>query len=55
MSKSEQTHAERNCGYRDHCICDDLLKSLNYQDHSQYRMSAAEVMTAALTAAAFFG
>lgn len=38
-----------------YCVCDDLLKSLNYQDHSQCRMSAAEVMTAALTAAAFFG
>jgi hypothetical protein len=38
-----------------YCVCDDLLKSLKYQDHSQCRMSAAEVMTAALTAAAFFG
>jgi hypothetical protein len=55
MSKSEQTHAERNCGYRNYCICDDLLKFLNYQDNSQCRMSAAEIMTAALTVAAFFG
>ncbi|MGX9725777.1 MAG: transposase [Candidatus Electronema sp. VV] len=38
-----------------YCVCDDLLKSLNCQDHSQCRMSAAEVMTAVLTAAAFFG
>jgi hypothetical protein len=30
-----------------YCVCDDLLKSLKYQDHSQCRMSAAEVMTAA--------
>ena len=37
------------------CVCDDLLKSLNCQDHFQCRMSAAEVMAAALTAAAFFG
>jgi hypothetical protein len=34
-----------------YCVCDDLLKSLKYQDHSQCRMSTAEVMTAA----AFFG
>ncbi|WP_417910625.1 hypothetical protein [Candidatus Electronema sp. PJ] len=30
-----------------YCVCDDLLNSLNYQGHSQCRMSAAEVMTAA--------
>jgi hypothetical protein len=34
-----------------YCVYDDLLKSLKYQDHSQCRMSTAEVMTAA----AFFG
>jgi hypothetical protein len=35
-------------------ICADAIKSLNYQDDPQCEMSAAEVMTAALTAAAFF-
>ena len=35
-----------------YCVCDELLKSLNHQYHFQCRMSAAEVMAAALTAAA---
>ena len=36
------------------CLCDDFLISEGWRDAPQCAMSAAEVMTAALTAAAFF-
>lgn len=37
-----------------YCVCDDFLESAGYQDDPQCHMSAAEIMTTALTAAAFF-
>ena len=37
-----------------YCLCDDLLISVGHKDDPQSRMSTAEVMTTALTAAAFF-
>ena len=37
-----------------YCICEDLLNAVGYQDDPQSRMSTAEVMTTALTAARFF-
>lgn len=37
------------------CICDDLLKQMNYFDDVQVKMSTSEVMTTALVAAKFFG
>ncbi|WP_417914592.1 hypothetical protein [Candidatus Electronema sp. JM] len=37
-----------------HCLCDDFLISEGWRDDPQCAMSMAEVMTAALTAAAFF-
>jgi len=37
-----------------YCRCDDFLISVNHQDDPQSRMSTAEVMTTALTAAIFF-
>lgn len=37
-----------------YCLCDDLLISEGWLDDRQCAMSTAEVMTAALTAAAFF-
>jgi hypothetical protein len=37
-----------------YCICEDLLNAVGYQDDPQSRMSTAEVMTTALTAAHFF-
>ena len=36
-------------------ICDDLLISTGHQEHSQARVSDAEVMTTALGAARYFG
>ena len=36
-------------------ICDDLLISIGHQEHPQAKMSDAEVMTAALVAARYFG
>lgn len=38
-----------------YCLADELLKSLNHRDHEQIKMTDAEVMTFALTAALFFG
>ncbi|MCP4473125.1 MAG: IS982 family transposase [Gammaproteobacteria bacterium] len=37
-----------------YCRCDDFLISSGYQDDPQTKMSTAEIMTTALTAAAFF-
>jgi len=37
-----------------YCFFDELLKSLNYKDDAQVRLSTAEVMTVALVAAEFF-
>ncbi|MGX9727586.1 MAG: hypothetical protein ACTFAK_09790 [Candidatus Electronema sp. VV] len=37
-----------------YCLCDDFLISKGWRDDPQCTMSTAEVMTAALTAAAFF-
>jgi hypothetical protein len=37
-----------------YCLCDDLLKAIHRQEHSQGQMNDAEVMTTALTAALFF-
>ena len=36
------------------CLCADMLKSLHHYEDRQCRMSDAEVMTTALTAALFF-
>ena len=36
-------------------ISDDLLISIGHQEHPQAKMSDAEVMTAALVAARYFG
>ncbi len=36
-----------------YCLCDDFLISEGWRDDRQCAMSAAEVMTAALTAAAW--
>jgi hypothetical protein len=38
-----------------YCLCDELLKALEWTDDRQAQMTTAEVMTVALTAAAFFG
>ena len=38
-----------------YCLCDDLLISVNHQDHPSCQMSSAEVMTVALTAVLSFG
>ena len=38
-----------------YCLCDDFLNSYGVKDDHQTEMSTAEVMTTALTAAAFFG
>lgn len=38
-----------------YCLCADLLRALNHQEDPQCQMSDAEVMTAALVAALFFG
>jgi hypothetical protein len=37
-----------------YCLCDDLLKAMHHQEDSQCKMSDAEVMTTAFTAALFF-
>jgi hypothetical protein len=37
-----------------YCLCDDLLKAMHHQEDSQCKMSDAEVMTIAFTAALFF-
>jgi Transposase DDE domain len=37
-----------------YCLCDDRLKAIHHQEHSQGQMNDAEVMTTALTAALFF-
>jgi hypothetical protein len=37
------------------CLCDDLLKALGIRDDPQVKMSNAEIMTTALSAALFFG
>ncbi|MGX9727498.1 MAG: hypothetical protein ACTFAK_09325 [Candidatus Electronema sp. VV] len=37
-----------------YCLCDDFLISKGWRDDPQCTMSTAEVMTAALTATAFF-
>lgn len=38
-----------------YCLCDDFLRAWGHKDDPQARMSTAEVMTVALTAAALFG
>lgn len=38
-----------------YCLCDDLLRAMNHRDDVQCRMSEAEVMTAAIVAALYFG
>lgn len=38
-----------------YCLCDDLLKALLHQEDRQRQMSDAEVMTAAIVAALYFG
>jgi hypothetical protein len=37
-----------------YCLCDDLLKAMHHHADAQCKMSDAEVMTTALTAALFF-
>jgi hypothetical protein len=37
-----------------YCLCDDLLKAMHHRPDPQCKMSDAEVMTTALTAALFF-
>ena len=37
-----------------YCLCDDLLKAMHQRADPQCKMSDAEVMTTALTAALFF-
>lgn len=37
-----------------HCLCDDFLKAMNYQDDPQSTLSSAEVMTVPLVAAVYF-
>ena len=37
------------------CFVDDYLKAINFQDDRQAQMSTAEIITAAITAAMFFG
>ena len=37
-----------------YCLCDDLLKAMHHQEDPQCKMSDAEVMTTAFTAALFF-
>lgn len=38
-----------------YCLCDDLLKAMNYQDDPQAHLSGAEVMCVPLVAARYFG
>lgn len=38
-----------------YCLCDDLLRAIDYQDDPQVKLSSAEVMTVPLVAACFFG
>ncbi len=38
-----------------YCLCDDFLRSTRHRDDSQRLMTDAEVMTAALVAALYFG
>lgn len=38
-----------------YCVCDDLLKAMDQRDDRQCQMSDAEVMTAAMVAALYFG
>lgn len=38
-----------------YCLCDDLLRAMNHRDDVQCRMSSAEVMTAAIVAALYYG
>jgi hypothetical protein len=40
--------------YNVYCLSDDILTSMGWHDDQQQTMSTAEVMTVALTAAAFF-
>jgi Transposase DDE domain len=37
-----------------YCLCDDLLKAMHHRTEPQCKMSDAEIMTTALTAALFF-
>jgi hypothetical protein len=37
-----------------YCLCDDLLQAMHHREDPQCKMSDAEVMTTALTAAVFF-
>jgi hypothetical protein len=38
-----------------YCLCDDVLRALDYRDDPQSRVSNAQVMTVPLVAACFFG
>src|ERR1051326_4909268 len=38
-----------------YCLCDDLLRAMNYTDDPQVVLTSAEVMTVPLVAAAFHG
>jgi len=38
-----------------YCLCADLLKALDHKEDAQCEMSDAEVMTAGIVAALFFG
>lgn len=38
-----------------YCLCDDLLRAMNQRDDKQCRMSSAEMMTAAIVAALYYG
>ena len=37
------------------CLCEDMLKALHHYEDPQVRMTDAEVMTTAITAALYFG
>lgn len=37
------------------CIVDDFLKSINFQDNFQAKMSTSEIMTVAITSGWLFG
>ncbi len=38
-----------------HCLCDDVLRRPHHRENPRRRMSDAEVMTAAIVAARYFG
>ncbi|MCX6082402.1 MAG: hypothetical protein NTW32_22985 [Chloroflexi bacterium] len=37
------------------CLCEDMLKAIHHYEDPQRRLSDAEVMTTAITAATYFG